>query len=232
MRYIFSVGFLLVCCFGHAKEWKSLNAFEKVNGKRELRATDWLKSDRRRNTQVWQNANIYNLQHNYFLEYETIKERRDFYKWFFSKMEARHCEVVWPKMAYYISNKLRLVNAFPFSVFTTKSVKSYAYQGSETVFNHAFKTLKALYLSEDVLKSNAAMQWDESIIHKEQYIWLKGIYEGIDDKGLRTIERMAKGKGFYCVLVPKKIRFKSDISVTKNRYDYALHVLRDFCENH
>ncbi|MDO6758810.1 Insecticidal toxin complex protein [Tamlana sp. 2_MG-2023] len=231
MRYIFSVGFLLLCFLGHAKEWKSINAFEKVNGKSDLSASDWLKSDRKHNTQVWQNANIYNLQHNYFSEYKTIKERRDFYVWYFTTMEERGCEVVWPKMAYFISNKLRLINAFPFCIFTTKSVKSYAYQGSETVFNHAFETLKSLYLDEDVLKSDTALKWDEAIIHKEQYIWLKSIYEGIDEKGLRTIERMAKGKGFYKVLVPKEIRFKSDISETDNRYYYALHVLRDYCKN-
>ncbi|KAB1067088.1 Insecticidal toxin complex protein [Tamlana haliotis] len=232
MRVFFFVGFLFTAAFGHAKEWSSLNAFEKTTGKTELNASDWLKSDRRKNNSVWHDANVYNLNNNRFLEYETIKQRRDFYLWFDAIMEERGCEVIWPKMASFISNKLRLIDAFPFCMFTKKSVKSYAYQGSETVFNQAFEWLQALYLNERVLKADSALTWDEFIIHKEQYLWLNPIYKDIDEAGLRTIERMAKGKGFYKVMVPKEVRFEEDISVTENRYEYALNVLRTYCENH
>ncbi|WP_194767956.1 Insecticidal toxin complex protein [Tamlana sp. I1] len=232
MRFVFCVGFLLFSVFGYAMEWPSLNAFKKANGHGVLSASDWLKSDRKHNTIVWQHANVYNLEHNRPLEYKTIKQRRDFYMWYYTAMDNKGCEVVWPKMAHFISNKLQLIYAFPYSLFTTKSVKSYAYKGSETVFSHAFKRLKDLYVNNRVLKGAEALKWDEVMVHKEQYFWLQEIYEGIDENTLHTIERMAKGKGFYKLLVPKEIRFKTDITSTENRYDYALHVLRAYCKNH
>ncbi|OBQ55341.1 Insecticidal toxin complex protein [Tamlana sp. s12] len=232
MRLLLLVCFICFSTLGHAKEWKSLRAYEKETGQRQLKASDWLKSDRKQNTTAWQNANVYNLKHNRPLEYETIKQRRDFYVWYNTTMKTRDCQVVWPKMAHFVSIKLQLIYTFPFCLFTTKNIKTFAYQGSETVFVHAFEPMKALYENNSVLLDEGALKWDEAVVYKEQYIWLEEVYSNIDERSLKTIERIAKGKGFYKILVPKAIRFTNDIDVTQNRYDYALNVLRDYCKNH
>lgn len=213
-----------------SKEWRNLKQFQKETKLEKLSAKDWLCSDRKKNTLVWQEANQYNLQNNYPEEYQTIKQRRDFYEWYYTAIQKKGHEVVWPKMAHFISNKLRLIKAFPYNIFTKRNIKTYAYQGSETVFNSAFLDMKTLYASKDILKGEEALHWDESILYKEQHEWIESIYQSIDTKSLITIERMAKGKGFYSLMVVKEIRLEGDISKPTDRYNYALNSLRDYCE--
>ncbi|MFD2823970.1 Insecticidal toxin complex protein [Lacinutrix iliipiscaria] len=226
--------FVFICTIhfsAFSKEWKSLQQFQKETKQIALSQKDWLKSDRKQNTIVWQKANAYNLNHHHPEEYITIKQRRDFYAWFYTHLNLKGYEVIWPKMAHFISNKLRLIKAFPYNIFTNKSIKNYAYQGSETVFNQAFNELRLLYNSKDVIKGEIAQHWDEYMLYKEQYEWLEQIYQSIDSKSLKTIERMAKGKGFYGLMVDKSIRFKGDISNPEARYKYAIQSLRDYCKN-
>lgn len=215
---------------GYAKEWKNLKDYQSETGKIELQASDWLRKDRKNNSLVWQQANLYNLQNNLPLEYQTIKERTDFYLWLFKSLEEKQMEVVWPKMAYFISNKLEITKAFPFNIFTSKDVKLYAVKGSETVFAKAFEKIQLLYFSEKILNATEAFAWDEAIIREEQYVWLQDIYNEIDAKTLKTIDKMAKGKGIYGLLVPKKLAFSGDLSDNENRYHYALNTLRPYCQ--
>ncbi|PNQ72262.1 Insecticidal toxin complex protein [Hanstruepera neustonica] len=226
--------FILCCTFFQvsASEWQSLKEYQRQTGRLELTHSDWLKSDRKKNSQVWQHANNFNLENQLPQEYQTIMQRRDFYEWYYKSMEAKGHEVIWPKMAHYISKKLRLTKAFPFSLFTKKSVKEYAYQGSEKVFNSAFLKLKAIYNSSPVLNDIAATEWDKEILYLEQYHWLQEIYADIDAETLKTIKRMSQGKGFYALLVPSEIRFKGNITDAKTRYEYALGTLRDYCKAH
>lgn len=230
VKLYFIVGMLSVSCY--ASEWPSLKAYQKQTGRTELTSSDWLKSDRKNNTIVWQQANAYNLENQLPEEYQSIPERRDFYEWYYKSMEAKGHEVIWPKMAHYISKKLRLTKAFPFSLFTKKSVKEYAYQGSEKVFNSVFLKLKVVYNSSKELQYTAAIEWDKEILYSEQYHWLQEIYSDIDAKTLKTIKRMSQGKGFYALLVPSEIRFKGNITDAKTRYEYALGTLRDYCKAH
>ena len=216
----------------YSKEYKSLNDFQKQTGLTELTASDWLKSDRKRHTQVWHEANIYNLNNQQPFEYTTIVQRRDFYEWLYHCLEEKNSEVVWPKMAHYISKKLRLTKAFPFNIFTKKSVQDYAYQGSETVFNNAFELIARLVNSNNNLKEQNALEWDKMFLQKEQYVWLSEIYSDVDNETLKTITKMAKGKGFYTLLVPKAIRFEGDIKNAEMRYEYALNKLRTYCKKH
>jgi len=225
--------FLFICSISisaFSKEWKNLQHYKEETKQSILSEKDWLHSDRKQNTFIWQQANSYNLQNNFPEEYQTIKQRRDFYLWYYTEIGKKGHEVVWPKMAHFISNKLRLVTVFPYTLFISKNVKMYSYQGSETVFNNAFLDMKTLYLSEEILQGEAALHWDEAILHKEQYEWIEGIYKNMDAKSLKTIERMAKGKGFYRIKLAKEIRLQGDISSANDRYDYAIHTLRAYCK--
>lgn len=214
-----------------AKEWKNLKAYQKVSLNEKLPPSDWLKSDRKQNTLVWQNANTYNLTNNKPEEYKTIIQRRDFYTWFNAQIKAKGHEVVWPKMAYFISHKLRLIESFPHNIFTSKALKGYANKGSETVFNNAFSLLEQLWASQTILKGDAALQWDESILKKEQYIWIEDIYKTMDKSTVKKIERMAKGKFLYGLVVPNAIRFEGDISKAEDRFQYAMNTLRVYCKD-
>jgi len=228
MKYFLFIFFLGCFNIAHCKEWKSLKAYKKVTHKDSLSPSDWLKKDRKQNTIVWQKANAYNLSKNLYKEYETIIQRRDFYSWIHSDLKQKGHEVLWPAMAYFISNKLRLVNTFPYGLFTKKSIKLYSKKGSEMAFDNAFVTLAELYASKTILTGKQALKWDEALLYKEQYFWVESIYKTIDSRSLKTIERISKGKFLYGLALPKSIRFKGDISNAKTRYDYAVNTLRNY----
>ncbi|TYA56012.1 Insecticidal toxin complex protein [Formosa maritima] len=229
MKSFFYLFFLSLTTISYSKEYKNLKEYHEISGKILLEPSDWLSKDRKNNTLVWQQANEYNLKHNLPAEYLTIKERTDFYLWLYTTLNER--DVVWPKMAHFISNKLENINSFPFNMFTRKEVKLYATKGSKTVFNKAFSIIKKLYFSESILNKEDALTWDESIIYKEQYNWLEEIYNGIDAKTLKTIDKMAQGKGIYTFIVPKEVAFSGDLSDKENRYNYAINTLRTYCIN-
>ena len=232
MRYVLIGYFLLFAVQGYSKEWETLEHYQDQTGLTVLTHTDWLKQDRKRNTLVWQNANRHNLKHNLFNEYQTIPERRDFYLWYYKAVARKGHQVVWPKMAHYISKKLRLTMAFPFKIFTDKPVRDYSVLGSKTVFNEAFKTMGQLLFSEQIMVGEQALEWDKAVLQNEQYQWLVPVYETIDKKTKKTITKIAQGKCLYAFLVPKPIRFKGDLSSTDDRYQYALNDLRAYCQKH
>jgi hypothetical protein len=216
----------------YAKEWKTLKQYQKATQKVQLSPSDWLTSDRKKNTSIWQDANAYNLLHDRPQDYQNITQRRDFYIWINHEFESQGREVLWQKMAYYISFKLRLLKSFPHCMFTLKNVKLYSQQASELIFNSAFVQLKALYTSEKVLTNEEAINWDKMMLHDEQYIWVESLYKDIDHKSLKQIERIVKGKFFYALVVPKAIRFEGDISNPAERYHYALNIFRPYCADH
>jgi len=225
------IAFVLVFGFSlsiQAKEWKSLKQYQRITQNEQLSPSDWLASDRRQNSQVWQNANAYNLIHNNSSEYQTIKQYLDFYIWIDHEFEVKGHEVVWQKMAYFISCKLRLLETFPHGLLVTERVKVYARRGSQVVFNNAFERLKNLYDSDEILKNESAMQWDKTMLHDEQFIWIESIYKELDKKSLKQIERMARGQFLYALVVPKAVRSKDNISKPADRYQYSRHSLRPY----
>ncbi|MEZ4792495.1 MAG: Insecticidal toxin complex protein [Gelidibacter sp.] len=229
MKVLMFLGLLLLSSNGMAKEWNCLKAYQKETNRTTLRPQDWLKRDRLRNTLTWQNANAYNLTNNKPGEYQTIKQRKDFFEWLDSELKAKGHEVVWPSMASFISNKLRLLECFPYRMLTNRKMKEYAKAGSDAVFINSFGALNNLYQSEPILKGENAVQWDKDILHEEQYEWVEEVYQTMDARSIEHIERIAKGKSFYSMFVPKEIRFEGDISKAEDRYDYALHKLREYC---
>ena len=216
----------------YAKEWKNLHQYQKGTHKVALSPSDWLSSDRRQNTLIWQHANAFNLSHNQPQEYQTIKERRDFYVWIDHEFQLKGHEVIWQKMAYFISSKMRLTEIFPHSMLTPKKVKLYARQGSEVVFNNALEKLNNLFSSDKTLKGEEALKWDEMMLHFEQFDWVESVYKNIDTRSLKQIRRMTSGKFWYALAVPKKLRFKNNISNPEERYRYGLNVLRPYCISH
>tara|TARA_R110002049_G_scaffold302258_1_gene494972 strand:+ start:29232 stop:29912 length:681 start_codon:yes stop_codon:yes gene_type:complete len=214
-----------------AKEWKRLELYQSETKNETLLPSDWLKSDRLQNTVVWQRANAFNLQNDLPQEYTNISQRRDFYKWLFETLEKKGHEVVWVKMAYFISKKMHLMEVFPYHVFIKKTIKSYAVTGNALVFNNAFNELNELLDSDTILKDDKAVAWDKTILHKEQCQWLDSVYITMDTKNLKTLERIAKRKFLYSLVVPKAIAFKGILSNAEDRYLYAVEVLKPYCEN-
>ena len=216
--------------FIYGKEWKNIEVYQKETRKENLTASDWLKVDRKKNTIIWQNANRYNLNSNLPKAYLSLTQRRDFYKWIYKELLQKGHEVMWPMMAHFIIDKLRLMQTFPTGILIKKQIKFYSINGSEIVFNNVFPYLKTIYNSNEILTLDNALDWDKKILQKEQYVWLEPIYNNIDKSSLNQIERIAKGKFLYFLVIPKATRFKGSVSNSKMRYNYAINQLKPHCE--
>ncbi|MFD2727460.1 Insecticidal toxin complex protein [Hyunsoonleella rubra] len=223
--------FFIICVHSSvfAKEWNSLTVYQNTTGKTELSTSDWLRKDRVRNTAKWQNANRHNLAHNLSNEYQTMAQRRDFYQWLYLELDKKGHDLAWISMAHFISKKMHLMEVFPFAIFVRKKIKDHARQGSEAVFMEAFGEFHKLFISDRIYKVEDALQKDKEILKKEQFVWIEGIYKNMDSKSLKTLSRIAKGKGLYGLLVPKPIRFQGDLSKAQSRYNYAVETLRPYC---
>ena len=52
----------------------------------------------------------------------------------------------------------------------------------------------------------------------------------MNSKDLKILDRIAKGKFLYSLLVPKEIRFEGSLSNSETRYNYAINKLRPYCK--
>lgn len=85
---------LLIPNFLLSQEWSSIKPYKKETGNEELDEGNWLKKDRKRNTDVWKQANVYNLSlDNGFHKYKSISEIRDFYVWYSEEVISRGNEI-------------------------------------------------------------------------------------------------------------------------------------------
>lgn len=215
----------------YAKEWKSFRVYQKTTHKENLLPSDWLKSDRINNSDTWKLANFFNLESNLPQEYQSIAERRDFYKWVNNEVEKQGHKVVWFQMVHFISGKLRLMETFPSAIFTNKKIMDYANSCSESIFKNSFVEINNLFKSKKVLNEEAALQWDKDILYKEQYVWVDDIINHIDAHSLKKIENILRGKFLYGIFFPKEIRFMGNLENKEMRYNYALNTLREYFEN-
>jgi len=122
------------------------------------------------------------------------------------------------------------MQVLPYSMFSNKKIKHYASQGSHIVFDNAFTELRKLFYSSKAMAADEALVWDRLILKEEQYHWVENIYKTIDVKSLKKLERIAKGKFLYGLLMPKQVKFKGNLFNAQTRYNYALEVLRPYCE--
>ncbi|NNC50087.1 MAG: Insecticidal toxin complex protein [Flaviramulus sp.] len=219
IRWIIFFNIVLYTNIFYAKEWKSLKAYQLATQNKTLLSSDWLKSDRTKNTTTWKNANVFNLINKLPQEYTNIVQRRDFYKWMYVALELREHEVIWVKMAHFISKKMHLIEVFPYSIFTKKLIKTYVFQGSEIVFNGAFIELKRIYHSQSIIKNEKALEWDKAMLRQEQFLWIQPIYNQMDSKNSTIIRHILQRKFPYCLVVPKSIQFREDISKPEGRYN-------------
>lgn len=230
MNWKLSFLLVLTSCSLHAKEWKTLKIYQQKTHQETLSSSDWLTSDRKNTTMVWQLANKSNLENNLPNQYENIVQRRDFYNWLYKEVDRQGHEVVWFKMVHFISKKLRVMETFPNTIFVNKKLMGYANSCSEIIFKNAFNEINKLLKSSQPLITNQALQWDKEILYKEQYIWVDSIINSIDAKSERKIENILSGKFLYRFLVPKEIRFSDHLSNKADRYNYAVKKLRAYCE--
>ncbi len=210
------------------QEWSSLRLYKKKTGNTVLIDGCWLKKDRKKKTEVWKKANLYNLGlENGNKKYKRIREIRDFYAWFDKEIKKQGHEMKWIGIASIVAGQLSKLDNFFIRVFIVrnKELIRFANEGSKKVFEFAFPKLKKIYFFDLIVKGKIAEEWDMEFGQDEQCLILEPIYKKLSKRALRKLEKIAKGKGVYRFGVPKKIRFDGDIKDCKTRFEHGVNKL-------
>lgn len=222
---------LLVYKSSSAQEWKSLSPYQKKTGNIELQAGCWLKKDRKKQTEVWHNANAFNLSKKEGnLKYVSISQIRDFYKWFDLERIKKGHEVNAAGIGAIAATQLSyLDNGFiRFFIVRNKEIVDFANEGSLRVFEFAFPLLKNLYFSKEIYTGEKAQNWDAKNGLFEQCEVLEPLYQRLSLKALTRLERMAKGKGIFNLGIPKELRFGGEISNCHARFEHGKSKIKPY----
>ena len=208
-----------------SQEWKNLKDYQNETYHDLLEDGCWLKKDRRRNTAVWQQANQFNLTaEKGHLKYKTISQIRDFYLWFDDERKQLGQEINAVGVAAIVAGQLSKFDNFFIRMFIVrnKEVIWFGNEGAKRVFTFAFPLLRDIYFSKRILKGQEAINWDMKNGKIEQCQILEPIYNQLTPLAIHKLESMAKGKGIYCLGVPKNLRFENSIMDCNARYEHAL----------
>lgn len=212
-----------------------MRIYERETRKTNLQNGCWLKKDRKKNTDIWKQANHFNLNIDKGNEkYKSIRQIRDFYIFFNQiRMKQGH-DIKWVGIASVAANQLsKMENWFlRLLVVRSKELIEFSHKGSTKVFAFSFPQLQHIYKSEHIITGEEALIWDEKYGTLEQCEILQDLYNKLSAKAIKKLERMAKGKGIFCFGVPKKLRFEGNISDCKNRYEHGKNKLIPYCNTH
>ncbi|WP_027419249.1 hypothetical protein [Crocinitomix catalasitica] len=217
-----------------AQEWDNLKTYQKTTGNETLKAGHWLKKDRKKGSEIWQAANLYNLQSDSgFHKYQSIAEIRDFYRWFDVIRIERGHEVKWIGLAAIAAKQLAKLDRTLIQgiIVRNKELQQFANKGSKTVFEYAFPLLKTLYLASEKIEAKAAHEWIVEYGRNEQCHILEPLYQSLSIKSLKQLEKMAKGKGIYNLAVPNAIKYKGEIENCEDRFQHGMQTLLPYYLN-
>ena len=201
----------------------------------EMGKGDWKVDDRINGSDVWKNANSYNLQQEKgYNEYSSIEQRTEFYKWFQNSTESRGYDTKWAGAAFVIAAQMSNIHSIASSAIKNDvetDVKAFAEAGNKAIFNDVFSKLKKLY-NGPVLKGEAADKWDSTTLHNEQFNVVGPIYKQQRPEVLNELSYMAKGQNtyffprVYSLGVPIKLRFnpKGNIRDPRERFAHGMNV--------
>ncbi|WP_111706884.1 hypothetical protein [Lutibacter citreus] len=226
------IGFILLFVFlfecVSAQEYRNIQTYKKVSNSKVLQSGCWLKKDRKRQTEVWENANIFNLAaENGNLKYTSISQICDFYKWFDNAIKVKGHEINGVGIASIAAKQLSNMDNGFIRVFIVrnKEIVLFANEGSKKVLAFGFPLLKEVYFSEDLIIGEKAKIWDIKNGTYEQCQVLEPLYNRLSIKALYRLERIAKGKGIFNLAVPNELKFEGDIDNCHSRFEHGKNKL-------
>ncbi|MGM9475177.1 hypothetical protein ACS5PU_02055 [Pedobacter sp. GSP4] len=210
-----------------AKEFTSAAAYLKIFPAAIIDGKDgnWLKTDRQKNTPVWNRANEVNIKKDKgYQEYTSIAERSDFYVWFQHRTDSLGFETKWGYAAAITTKKLEklLTNAASLCGITNSEIRIFVIDGNEIIFNDIWKELKSLYTAKP-LKEKAAETWDGVLLLKEQQL-IEPYYQKLSPASLAKLEKLLRKENFFSRLMPG-YEFEGQLLNLKDRWYYGMKMM-------
>ena len=211
-----------------SQEQKNLKSYIQKTGNSFLQDGYWLKKDRKRQNEVWKNANSYNLSlENGYTKYNTICQIRDFYLWFDFERKRLGQEMNWIGIAAIAAGQLSLLdNGFiRLLLVRNKEVVKFADEGSKKVLEFAFPLLRNVYFSNNIITGKDAENWDLEYGKVEQCVILDSLYKKLSPVAQGKLDKMAGGKGLFSLGVPKALQYTGSIEDCQARFEHGINIM-------
>ena len=208
-----------------------MRLYTKSTGNNLLKEGTWLRKDRKHNTKRWHEANINNLKSaKGFDQYTTIRQRRDFYKWFYTLSIKKGHDLSWIGAAIMVTKRLAMTDSkiMRMMLFRDKDLVRFFNVVNRDIFNYAFLQFQDVYNSKNILVGAQAARWDSTIQYDEQYLVAQPIYEKQSRQTLKKYQRMAEGKGLYRFGANKHIRFEGRVDNPADRFYHGMMKVMPF----
>lgn len=210
-----------------AKEFNSLEAYFGLFPKAKHNGIDgnWLKEDRERNTEIWNQANKINIKKiNGYLEYNDIHQRCDFYKWFEHKTDSLGFETRWAGAAKLTTLKLKnLLN--PVAKLTGNSndeIEAFVNSGNGIIFDDIWPDLKSLY-EQQPLKGKDAEIWDGHLLMKEQKL-IDPYYRKLTESSIKKLQKSLRKESALSKILPG-LEFEGSLMSIPDRWLYGMKMM-------
>lgn len=221
--------------FVMGQEYSSLKHYTHVTGQNQLKDGCWLTKDRKKQTEIWHKANLFNLSVEKGNEkYKSISQICDFYSWFDQVRIQQGHEIYWIAIASVATHQLcKMDNALIRTIIVgNKEVVQFANEGSKMVLDFAFPLLHDVYFSADKIVGVEAENWAAKYGMQEQCTILEPLYQELSPKALHKLTKMVKGKGIFALGVPGKLKFEGSIENCNARFQHGINKLLPYYKTH
>lgn len=235
--FVLCISYFCSLTSANAQEYASMRVYRQQKLAESVQKTikslpdgAWLRSDRLKNTAVWQAANAYNmLQDRGFERYKTITQRTAFYVWFATISEARGHRVLWAGTATVVSGQFSLLERWYAKPFFPKSVIAFAQEGNKAIFDDVFPTfLRDIYTAQDSIVGKAATQRDSFYLRREQFQIIQPMYARQSAATLGLLSSMAKGQGVFALVLKPELRLDGALLSADDRFDFGMNKLKRY----
>jgi hypothetical protein len=163
---------------------------------------NWTESDRKNNTQRWQDACLANLKAADSSQYVKVVERRDFYKWFYEYTAALGYTTRWALAAYVVANGAHQIadmdeeHAWANDGLNMANVELQGAmrEGNQVIFDNVLPKLKKLF-DGGPLKGKPALEWDMKVLAEEQTL-IQPMYSRMSPDTIDQLNYIATKKRF------------------------------------
>lgn len=217
-----------------AQEWDNLKSYQKETRNSFLLNGCWLKKDRKKQTELWQQANMYNLNiKNGNKKYQTISQIQGFYLWFDDERKKKGHDIKWIGIAAIAAGQLSKLDKGFIRVLIVRNneLVKFVHEGSEKVFAFAFPQLNKLCSSDEIIIGKDVETWDKEYGIREQCEILEPLYSKLSEEAMNKLERMAKGKGIFYLGIAKELRYEGKINDCQSRFEHGINKLLPYYKN-
>lgn len=147
--------------------------------------------------------NLHVAESGKFETFRTIRERQQFYLWFYQRaMIERGHQIRWPLAAALVAYQVHLCNSVENVVtfgYSSDTLRAFLHRANQCIFDDVLPKLQDLWIinqsmSAGPLTGQSAIDWDAKLLSEEQNL-IQPLYDGLSRDDLKRLRILASQTG-------------------------------------